>query len=137
MSKIPGYKLVLQFAGKTIVGYRSHSMDAEADMGDATTGESVNQWKEYIPLFKGMEFSVEGLYDPTAGSNSSFDDIFDLLRAGTSFTAIYGNTESGSVYYSATAYIRRVHQEGPYNDLSSYTIDAIVSGEPTKGTVGD
>lgn len=135
--KIPGYKIVLQFASKTIVGYRSHSMDAEADMGDATTGASVNQWKEYLPLFKGMEFSVEGLYDPTAGSNSSFDDIFDLLRAGTSFTAIWGNTEAGSVYYSATAYIRRVHQEAAYNDLSGYTVDAIVSGEPTKGTVGN
>lgn len=134
--KIPGYKIVLQFDGKTVVGYRSHSMDAEADMGDATTGASVNQYKEYIPLFKGVEFSVEGLYDPTAGANSSFDDIFDLLRAGTSFTAIYGNTEAGSVYYSATAYIRRVHIEGPYNDLSSYTIDAIVTGEPTSGKVG-
>jgi len=136
MGKIPGYKIVLQFDNKTLVGYRSHSMDAEADMGEATTGASVNQWKEYIPLFKGMEFSVDGLYDPTAGGNNTFDDAFDLLKGGTNFTAKYGNTEAGSRYYSAYAYIRRVHIEGPHDDLASYTVDVIVTGEPTTGTVG-
>ena len=134
--KVPGYKILLQFDSKTLVGYRSQSMDAEADMGDATTGASTNQWKEVIPLFKGMEFSVDGLYDPVAGDNKSFDDIYDLLKDGTKFTAKYGNTEAGSRYYSADAYIRRVHIEGPYDDLASYTVDVIVSGEPTTGTVG-
>lgn len=135
MGKVPGYKIVLQFDGKTLVGYRSHSMDIEADMGDATTGASTNQWKEVIPLFKGMEFSVDGLYDPVAGGNKSFDDIYDLLAIGTQFTAKYGNTELGSIYYSASAYIRRVHIEGAYDDLASYTVDCIVTGEPTQGTV--
>jgi hypothetical protein len=136
MAIIPGYKIVLQFDAKTLVGYRSHSMDVEADMGDKTTGASTNQWKEYQPLFKGMEFSVEGLYDPTAGSNKTLDDVLDLLRQGTQFTAKWGNTENGSIYYSASAYVRRVHQEGPYDDLSSYTVDVLITGEPTKGTVG-
>ena len=135
--KVPGYKILLQFDSKILVGYRSSSMDAEADMGDATTGASINQWKEVIPLFKGMEFSVDGLYDPVAGDNKSFDDAFDLLKGGTKFTAKYGNTETGSRYYSADAYIRRVHIEGPYDDLASYTVDVIVSGEPTVGVVGE
>ncbi len=126
---------MLQFDTKTLVGYRNHSMDAEADMADATTGASTNQWKEYVPMFKGMEFSVDGLYDPVAGGNSTFDDAYSLLAAGTAFTAKYGGTEVGDVYYQASAYIRRVHQAGPYDDLASYTIDVIVSGEPTKGTV--
>jgi len=134
--KKPGYKIVLQFNSKTLVGYRSHSMDAEADMAEATTGESTNQYKEYVPMFKGMEFSVSGLYDPTADSNSTFDDVFDLLRGGTSFTAKWGGTENGDTYYQATAYVRRVHQGAEYNDLSDYTVDCIVSGEPSKSTVG-
>ena len=138
MGKIPGYKIVLQFDNKTLVGYRSHSMDAEADMGEATTGASTNQWKEYIPLFKGMEFSVDGLYDPIAGGNKSFDDIYDdLFKIGQKFTAKYGNTEAGSRYYSADAYIRSVHIEGPHDDLASYTIDVIVTGEPSTGVVGE
>ncbi len=49
MGKLAGYKIVLQFDTKTLVGYRKHSMDASVDMGDATTGESTNQWKEYLP----------------------------------------------------------------------------------------
>jgi len=135
MGKIPGYKLVLQFDTKTLVGYRSHSMDAEADMAEATTGASTNQWKEYQPMFKGMEFSVDGLYDPVAGTNTTFAGAYDLLAAGTKFVAKYGGTEVGSTYWQADAYIRRVHQEGPYDDLASYTVDVIVTGEPVKGTV--
>lgn len=135
MGKVPGYKIVLQFDTTTLVGYRSHAMDIEADMADGTTGASTNQWKEVQPMFKGMEFSVEGLYDPTAGSNKSLDDIIDLLIGGTQFTAKYGNTEVGSIYHQASAYIRRVHIEGPHDDLASYTVDCVVDGEPTKGTV--
>lgn len=135
MGKIPGYKIVLQFDAKTLVGYRSHSMDAEADMGEATTGASTNQWKEYVPLFKGMEFSIGGLYDPTSGDNVSFDDVYALLAAGTLFVAKFGGTEAGDTYWEANAYVRRVHIEGPYDDLSSYTVDAVVTGEPTKSEV--
>jgi hypothetical protein len=135
MTKKAGYKVVLQFDSKTLVGYRSHSMDAEADMAESTTGESTNQWKEHMPLFKGMEFSVGGLYDPTPGSNKSFDDVYDLLAAGTQCTAKYGGTEVGDTYWQASAYIRRVHHEGDYTDLQNYTVDVIVTGEPTKGTV--
>jgi len=135
MAKVPGYKIVLQFDTKQLVGYRNHSMDSEADMAEATTGASTNQWKEYLPMFKGMEFSVDGLYDPTAGANLSLDGAWDLLAAGTKFVAKYGGTDVGSTYWQADAYIRRVHVDGPYDDLASYTVDVIVTGEPTKGTV--
>lgn len=135
MGKIAGYKIVLQFDNKTLVGFRSHSMDYEADMGDATTGASTNQHKEYLPLFKGMTFSVSGLYDPVAGGNSTFDDAIDLLRGGNQFTAKYGNTEVGSKYYSASAYIERAHHEGDITDLSNWTIDVRVTGDVTPGVV--
>lgn len=135
MAKIPGYKMLLKIADKTVVGYRSNSMDIEAYMGNATTGESTDQWKEYLPLFKGAEFSVEGLYDPTAGSNSSADDIIALLIAGTQVTVKYGRTEVGATYYTVPAYIRHVHVEGPYDDLSSYTIDLVSDGEVTDEVV--
>lgn len=135
MGKIPGYKIVLKFDTKTLVGYRTHSMDAEADMGDATTGASTNQWKEYIPLFKGMKFSVGGLYDPTPGTNFTFDGIYDFLAAGTKFVAKYGDLTVGATYWQADAYISGIHHEGAYDDLSSYTVDVQVTGEPTKGVV--
>jgi hypothetical protein len=135
MGKIAGYKIVLQFDTKTLVGYRSASMDIEADMADATTGASTNQWKEFQPLFKGASFSVSGLYDPTEGGNQDFDSVAALLIAGTAFTAKYGNTEVGSKYYSASAYIQKVHQGADYNSLSDYTVDVVVTGAVTPGTV--
>jgi len=135
MGKIAGYKIVLQFDNKTLVGYRSHSMNYAQDFGEATTGASTNQHKEYIPLFKGMKFTVGGLYDPTPGDNKTLDDIINLLREGTKFTAKYGNTEVGSKYYSADAYIESVDQEGDYSDLSSYTVNVLVTGDVTPGTV--
>ncbi len=129
MAKVPGYKIVLQLADKTLVGYRSHSMDIEAEMGDATTGESTEQWKEVIPLFKGGEFSVSGLYDPTSGANTSFDDAFVLLAAGTQLTAKFGGTTPGDIYYQAECHIRHAHIEGPHDDLASYTLDLVITGE--------
>jgi hypothetical protein len=135
MAKIPGYKIVLQFDTKTIVGYRDASMDYTADLAEATTGASTNQHKEYVSMFKGMTFSVSGLYDPTAGANSTADDVITLLKAGTTFTAKYGNIETGSKYYSASALINHVNISGTMSDLASYTIDVTVSGDVTVGTV--
>ena len=137
MGKIPGYKIVLQFDAKTIVGYKSADMDMTQDFAEATTGESTDLFKEYVPLFKGAKFSVAGLYDPTAGDNSSADDVIALLIAGTKFTAKYGNTEVGSKYYSADAYVADVKISGPHDDLSSYTIDVQVTGVVTPGTVSE
>jgi len=134
MSYQAGYKTVLKFDAKTIVGYRTTGMDIDADMAEATTGESTNQWKEYIPMFKGMTFSVSGLYDPDT-ENESVDDVIILIKAGTKFTAKFGGEEVGDKYESADAYISHVSVEGPYDDLKSYTIDVQVTGEPTTGTV--
>jgi len=135
MGKVAGYKIVLQFDNKTIVGYRTHDMDISVDMADATTGESTGQWKEGVPLFKGAKFSVSGLYDPTSGSDTSCDDAIAILIAGTQFTAKYGNTEVGSKYYSASAHITNIKISGPYDDLASYTLDVEVTGALTPGTV--
>jgi len=136
MSYKPGYLIVLQFDAKTIVGYRSTSMAMSADMAEATTGASTNQWKEYVPMYKGVTFSVGGLYDPDVGAAyEKVSDVIALLKAGTKFTAKYGGTEIGDAYESADAYISSVSIEGPYNELASYTLEVQVTGEPTSGTV--
>jgi len=136
MSKKAGYKIVLQLDAKTIVGYRSHNMDVSSDFADATTGESTNQWKENEPMFKGMNFSVDGLYDPVAGSNLSVNDIYDLLAAGTQVTAKYGGIETGDTYYQVSAYVESIGIAADYTDLASHSVSFIATGEPTKSTVG-
>ena len=135
MAKVAGRKIVLQVDAKTLVGYRSHTMDVTADMADATTGVSTGQWKENEPMYKGMEFSVEGLYDPVEGEELSLDDVYDLLAAGTQVTAKYGNTEIDSRYYDVPAYVTSISESAPHDDLTSYTVNLVSTGEPTADTV--
>lgn len=136
MSAIVGLKIVLQFDSKVLVGYRSTSMEMEAELKEKTTGDSTNMWKEYEPLQKGMRFSIEGLYDPgTSTGGTTVADVIALLKAGTSFTALWGGTEVGNPTESVTAYIQKVHVDGPYDDLASYSIDCLATGEPTTGSV--
>ncbi len=135
MTYKPGYKIVLKFDNKTIVGYRSTGMEMAADMAEATTGVSTNQWKEVIPMYKGMNFSVSGLYDPDADAYEKISDVIALLKAGTKFTAKFGGEEVGDAYESADAYIVSVSVEGAYDDLTSYSLDVQVTGEPTTGAV--
>ena len=134
MSYKPGYGIVLQFDSKVLCGFRNTNMDIDADMAEATTGDSTNQYKEYVPMYKGMTFSVDGLYDPDT-SNESVLDIITLLKNGTKFTAIYGGIVAGDEYQAADAYITHVGRTGPYDDLSGYTVDVQVTGEPTSGIV--
>ena len=136
MTLIAGLQIVLKFDTKILVGYRSTSMDIEAELKESTTGESTNKWKEYLPLQKGMSFSVEGLYDPdTSIAGETVADVIGLIKAGTSFTALWGGTSTGNPTESVTAYIQKVHVEGPYDDLASYSIDCLATGEPTTGAV--
>ncbi|MCH7764918.1 MAG: hypothetical protein IIB95_14475 [Candidatus Marinimicrobia bacterium] len=130
-----GYKIVLKFDGKVLVGFRNSNMDLDVDMAEATTGESTNQYKEYIPMYKGMTFSIDGLYDPDT-ANQSVLDCIGLLKNGTKFTAIYGGIETGDEYETADAFITHVGRTGAYDDLSGYTVDVQVTGEPTSGIVG-
>jgi len=135
MSYKPGYKIVLQFDTAVLCGFRNTNMDADADMAESTTGESTNQWKEYVPMYKGMTFSVDGLYNPDTELQSVLDCL-TLLKNGTKFTAVYGGIEVGDEYETADAYITHVGKTGSYDDLSGYTIDVQVTGEPTSGVVG-
>ena len=117
-----------------LVGLRSVSRSTEADMAEATTAESTNQWKEFEPMYKGMSVSAEGLMI-TGTSNTSPEDLYDLLAAGTKVTLYYGGIESGDTYYEVDAYVMSLEEENSYDDLQTYSAEFQVSGEPTKATV--
>ena len=134
MAKAGGYLIKVKVDSTVLVGMRSGSRSTEANMADATTAESTNQWNEYIPLFKGQTVSVEGLRD-AATSNTSVEDLYDLLAAGTKVTLYYGGIESGDVYWEADAYVMSLEEENSYDDLQSYSAEFQITGQPTKGSV--
>jgi len=133
MSLQPGYESLIKIDSTTLAGRRSVSMDAEADMAEGTTGESTNQWKEYVSMYKGMEFSMDGLVDPAHADETPYEAIAKLT-AGTKVTAYFGGAV-GDQYYEGDGYIRHVHIDGPYDDLKSYSLDIIITGEPSTGAV--
>jgi len=133
MANQPGYLTFINIDGSVLCGRRSVSMDVEADMAEGTTGESENQWKEWVPMYKGMEFSMDGLVNPASADETPYEAIAKLT-GGTQCTAYYGGG-TGDTYYSGDAYIRRVHIEGPYDDLKSYSLDIVITGEPATGTI--
>ena len=129
-----GYLIKIQLDGTTLVGMRSGSRSTEADMAEATTAESTNQWKEFVPLFKGQTLSAEGL-KVYGSANLSAEAIYDLLAAGTKSTVYYGGIESGDTYWEADAYITTLDEENAYDDLQGYSAEIQITGEPTKDTV--
>lgn len=133
MAAQPGYLTVINVDGNVLCGRRNMSMDIEADMAEATTGESTNQWKEWVPMYKGMEFTMEGLVDPAA-TGTKVSDAIALLTAGTAVTAYYGGGP-GDSYHSGDGYIRHVSVNGPYDELKSYSLDIVITGEPSTGAV--
>ncbi|MFO8021527.1 MAG: phage tail tube protein [Perlabentimonas sp.] len=132
---MPAGRLIkIEIDDTVLVGLRSVSRSTEADMAEATTAESTNQWKEFEPLYKGQTLSAEGLV-VTGSDNETPEDLYDLIAAGTKVTCYYGGLETGDTYYEADAYISSLEEENSYDDLQSYSCEIQITGEPTKDTV--
>ena len=132
---MPAGRLIkLNIDDTVLVGLRSVSRSTELDLAEATTAESTNQWKEYEAMYKGQTMSAEGLVI-SGSSNTTPEDLYDLIAAATKVTAYYGGTETGDTYYEADALINSLEEENSYDDLQSYSVEIQITGEPTKGTV--
>ena len=132
MAKIAGKYLVVQIAGTAYTALRSSSLEIAADMIDVTTADSSGGWKEFITGELGGTITVEGLYDYNA--TEGFSDAFADLVAGTSVTWKYGETTSGSKYYTGSALISNVSVSGDKNDAANYTFNLQVTGSITEAT---
>jgi len=132
---MPAGRLIkLNIDDTVLVGLRSVSRSTELDLAEATTAESTNQWKEYEAMYKGQTMSAEGLVI-SGSSNTTPEDLYDLIAAATKVTAYYGGTETGDTYYEADALINSLEEENSYDDLQSYSVEIQITGEPTKSTV--
>ena len=132
MSIINGTLIVLRNNATTVVGQTDATMNMTADMMDATTKDSTAKAKEYIPGETGWTFSISGLYDPTAAAAGSVSGAITDLKAGTNWTAKWGETTTDNNYWGGTIYISSVTVTGPKNDLASYTIEAQGTGVLTE-----
>ena len=132
MSVINGTLIVMSQGGTTIVGQTDATMTTTADMLDATTKDSTARAKEFIPGETTWNFSISGLYDPAAAAAGSVSGAITALKAGTSWTAKWGETTTGSNYWTGTVYLSNVTVNGPKNDLASYSIEGQGTGVLTE-----
>jgi len=132
MAKVNGSAIVLQNGTTTIVGQTDATMTMTADMLDATTKDSTAKAKEYLPGETGWTFSISGLYDPAAASAGSVSKAITDLKAGTAWTAKWGQTTSLGNYWGGTIYISNVTVNGPKNDLANYSMEAQGTGVLTE-----
>src|SRR6056297_1274229 len=129
-----GKALKLKIGGTEVVGLRSKELNYEADMAEATTQDSEEDWKEYLPLQKGGTISADGLYNPDL-TGVAFDALVEDLKAGTELTVYFGGIENGDTYEEASAYINSVTWTGDYADIQNVSVEMTISGKPTTNTV--
>ena len=132
MAKIAGKYLVVEIAGTAYTAIRSSSLEIAADMIDVTNADSTGGWKEYITGELGGTISVEGLYDSAA--TEGFSQAFADLVAGTSVTWTYGQTTSGTKYYTGSGLLSNISVSGDKNDAANYSFNIQITGAITEAT---
>jgi len=129
-----GYILKVKIGDTAVVGLRSKELNYEAEMAEATTDDSPEQWREYVPLQKGGTVSAEGLYNPDLTGENLFDFIANL-KSGTEVSIYFGGVESGDSYEEASAYINSVTWSGDNTDLQNYSVEMTINGKPVTKSV--
>lgn len=128
MSKLNGTLILLSNGTDTIVGQTDATLNNTADMLDATTKDSTALAKEFCPGETSWTMSISGLYDPDAVAAGSVSGAITDLKAGTSWTARWGQQTTGDNYWTGTVYLSAVNITGPKNDLANYTLEAQGTG---------
>lgn len=115
----------------------SNDFEWSRDMIEVSSKSSAGS-KEYIYGDKGGSFSFEGFHeeDTSMGtSERSFGDLWTLLNNGTTATMVFTTNSTGDDKYSATVLISNIKLGAPYNDKSTFSGTAQITGAVTKGSV--
>jgi predicted secreted protein len=129
-----GKALKVKIDDTAAVALRSKELNYTAEMADATTQDSTGDWKEFVPLQKEGTVSMEGLYNPDAGSEG-LDDFITKLKNGTKCTVYFGGIETGDTYEECDGYIADITWSGDYGDLQNVSVEIQLTGEPETKTV--
>lgn len=119
-----------------LVGIRSANRTAEVDEVDVTTRDSDDQANEYIPGFSNDTIDVEGVRVTSMTDRHEVEDIYDALKDRTTFTCIYGGTETGDTIYTySDAFFTSLEETNEYNAEQTWSGTIRLSGKPSKSTV--
>tara|TARA_R110000851_G_scaffold75649_3_gene166715 strand:+ start:4381 stop:4812 length:432 start_codon:yes stop_codon:yes gene_type:complete len=120
--------------GTLIVAHAtSCSLDVSMDERDLTTKNSGG-WKEIGGGLKSWSLSTDALYDPSAGANNEFNELFTHLDGRTELFVEFTRTteSSGEFIYTGKAYITSLSLSGGVEDSATYSISLAGTGVLTK-----
>lgn len=126
---------VFVYLGTAVVNALTNSSIALAiNQMNATTQDSTGQWEVFINGFKNSTISCEAKDDES--DTHAYDEIWALVVAGASVTFMIGKgikTTGGRVIYGS-ANVSNLVLNNPYDELSGFTFDLQVTGQPTLAT---
>lgn len=94
---------------------------------DTSGGWETNSYGEYSGTA-----STDFLYEETAGG---FEDLYDLMVAGTKVTVLFATATTGDTSWSVEAVIDSMNITADNNENVSASISLVMDGAPTKGAV--
>tara|TARA_R100001244_G_scaffold106202_3_gene78730 strand:- start:796 stop:1227 length:432 start_codon:yes stop_codon:yes gene_type:complete len=121
---------------KIVAHATSCSLDVSMDERDLTTKNSAG-WKEIGGGLKSWSLSTDALYDPSAGADNEFNELFSNLddRAEL-FIEFTRTTETATEFiYTGKAYITSLSLSGGVEDSATYSISLAGTGELTKEVI--
>ena len=121
MAAINGTLIFLKNDNLSLVGQLDGSIGGTTDQLDATTKDSAQAAKIFVPGETAWQGSVSALYDATGAL--VLDDVIDNLKAGTQWTVKFGQVTTGSKFLTGLGYLKSWRWTGPKNAMSNITVE--------------
>jgi predicted secreted protein len=113
----------------TIGATRNHDMSITNDVLETTT-KDTERWKTYVQLFSDLEFSLEGLHDPTGAFTR--DEFLDVIENATKFKIRYGQiTVAGAKLMECDCILQNYSEGSPHDGLWTWNATIKPNDEPT------
>ncbi|MCF8218783.1 MAG: phage tail protein [Bacteroidales bacterium] len=120
-----------------LVGLRSANRTSEVEEQDTTTRDSSGKHNEKMPGYVDESIEVEGLrVENPSLDRHTVEKIHAALLARTTFTCVYGGTETGDTIWTySNAFFQSLEETNEYNTPRTWSGTIALSGEPAKSTV--
>lgn len=120
-----------------LVGLRSANRTTEAEELDITSSDSDGRHNEKMPGYVDTSIEVEGLrVEDSSLDRHEVEAIHEALSNGTTFTCIYGGTETGDTIWTySDAFFLSLEETNEYNAPRTWSGTIALSGKPTKSSV--
>lgn len=120
-----------------LVGLRTANRTTEAEELDTTTRDSSGRHNEKMPGYVDESIEVEGLrVENTSLDRHEVEAIHNALSNRTTFTCVYGGTESGDTIWTySDAFFLSLEETNEYNTPRTWSGSIALSGEPAKSTI--